>query len=196
MLRVALTGGIATGKSHVLARVAARGVSTIDADRLARQAIAPGSEGERLVLDRFGESVLAQDRSIDRGALGRIVFSNPEARQDLERIVHPVVYGAIEGWFAALPAGTRAAVADIPLLFETGHEADFDLVVVAACAADEQVRRLVARDGLAHADALARIATQWPITEKVARAGVVIDTNGSIDDTNRQVDALLAAWSV
>ena len=196
MLRVALTGGIATGKSHVLARVAGRGVPTIDADLLARQAVAPGSEGERLVIDRFGDAILARDRSIDRGALGRIVFSNPQARQDLERIVHPFVYAAIERWFATLPAGTHAGVADIPLLFETGHEADFDLVVVTACSADEQARRLVARDGLAQADARARIATQWPIAEKVARAGLVIDTNGSIEDTNRQVDALLAAWSV
>ena len=196
MLRVALTGGIATGKSHVLARVAARGVPTIDADLLARQAVAPGSDGERLVIDRFGDAILARDRSIDRGALGRIVFSNPQARQDLERIVHPFVYAAIERWFATLPAGTRAGVADIPLLFETGHEADFDLVVVTACSADEQARRLVARDGLAQADARARIATQWPIAEKVERAGVVIDTNGSIEDTNCQVDALLAAWSV
>ena len=108
MLRVALTGGIATGKSHVLARVAAGGVPTIDADLLARQAVAPGSDGERLVIDRFGDAILARDRSIDRAALGRIVFSNPQARQDLERIVHPFVYAAIERWFATLPAGTRA----------------------------------------------------------------------------------------
>jgi dephospho-CoA kinase len=106
------------------------------------------------------------------------------------------VYAAIERWFAALPAGTSAGVADIPLLFETGHEGDFDLVVVTACSPDEQVRRLVARDSLAKADALARIGVQWPIAEKVKRAGAVVDTNGSIDDTNRQVDALVATWSV
>jgi dephospho-CoA kinase len=196
MLRVALTGGIATGKSHVLARMAARGVPTIDADRLARQAVAPGTEGERRVAERFGDAVLARDRTIDRAALARIVFADPPSRRDLEAIVHPFVYDAIERWLGTLPAGTPAAVADIPLLFETGHEADFDLVVVTACSPDEQVRRLVARDGLAKADALARIATQWPLAEKAKRAGLVIDTNGSIEETNRQVDALLAAWSV
>jgi len=196
MLRVALTGGIATGKSHVLARIDAHGVPTIDADRLARQAIAPGTDGERRVIQRFGDTIVARDRTIDRGALGRIVFADPQARQDLEGIVHPFVYEAIERWFAGLPTGTAAAVADIPLLFETDREADFDLVIVTACSPDEQVRRLVARDGLAKADALARIATQRSIAEKVARADVVIDTNGSIEDTNRQVDALIAEWSV
>jgi dephospho-CoA kinase len=193
---VALTGGIATGKSHVLARIGAHGVPTIDADLLARQAIAPGTDGERRVIHRFGDTIVARDGTIDRAALGRIVFADPHARQDLEAIVHPFVYEAIERWFAALPAGTIAGVADIPLLFETGREGDFDLVIVAACSPDEQVRRLVARDGLATADALARVATQRSIAEKVARAGVVIDTNGSIAETNRQVDALLATWSV
>src|SRR6476661_1546865 len=163
MRRVALTGGIATGKSHVLARIDAHGIPTIDADRLARQAIAPGTDGERRVVQRFGDTILARDRTIDRGALGRIVFADPQAREDLEAIVHPFVYEAIERWFAALPAGTAAGVADIPLLFETGREADFDLVIVTACSPDEQLRRLVARDGLAKADALARIATQRSI---------------------------------
>ena len=148
------------------------------------------------MIQRFGDTIVARDRTIDRGASGgsslRIRRRGRISRRSSTRsCTRPSNAG-----LPALPAGTPAGVADIPLLFETGREADFDLVVVAACSPDEQVRRLVARDGLAKADALARIATQRPIAEKVARAGVVIDTNGSIEDTNRQVDALLATWSV
>jgi dephospho-CoA kinase len=196
MVRVALTGGIATGKSWVLRRIASRGVPTIDADVLAREVVAPGTPGLQAVQARFGDEVLAVSGELDRAALGRIVFGDPAARRDLEAIVHPAVYRAIAAWFDALPPATGAAVADIPLLFETGHERDFDLVVVTACAADEQVRRLQARDGLSATEARARIAAQWPLDEKVTRAGAVIDTGGSHDDTDRQVDALLARWSV
>ena len=110
-----------------------------------------------------------QDGTLDRAALGRIVFADRTARADLEAIIHPEVYRRIGEWFANLPAGTRVAIADIPLLFETGHEHDFDRVIVAACDPAEQFRRLMARDGLTP-DARARLEAQWPIGEKVARA--------------------------
>ena len=108
---------------------------------------------------------------------------------------HPAVYDAIAAWFRALPAGTSAAVADIPLLYETGRAGEFDEVVVTACPPEEQVRRLVSRDGLSELDARARLAAQWPIAEKVARAGAVIDTSGAHEQTDAQVDALVARWS-
>lgn len=195
MRRVALTGGIATGKSWVLRRFASHGLPTIDADRLAHEVLAPGTPGAARVVTRFGPSVLAADGSIDRRALAAIVFKDPAARGELEAIVHPAVYDAISRWFEALPAQTLAGVADIPLLFETGHERDFDEVVVTACEPDEQVRRLTSRDGLTEDEARARLAAQWPIAEKVARAGTVIDTGGSHDATNAQVDALVTRWS-
>ena len=165
MLRVALTGGIGTGKSYCLERFAAHGVPTIDADVLARAAVAPGTPGLAAIAARFGSGVLAGDGTLDRPALGRIVFGDTKARTALEAIVHPEVYRRIREWFANLPPGTRVAIADIPLLFETGHNHDFDEVVVAACDPEEQVRRVMARDDLSDAEARARLAAQLPIEE-------------------------------
>lgn len=187
MLHVALTGGIATGKSYCLARFAALGAPVIDADRLARDAVAPGSPALEAVIARFGRSILQPDGSLHRAALGRIVFSDRAARADLEAIVHPDVYRRISEWFATRPAGTRLAIADIPLLFETGHNHDFDRIVVAACDPLQQLRRLMARDGLSEPDARARLDAQWPIEEKIARASYVIRTDGTTSDTDAQV---------
>ena len=187
MLRVALTGGIATGKSYCLARFARLGVPVVDADQLARAAVIPGSPGLRAIIDRFGPGVLGADGALDRPALGRIVFGDGKARAALEAIIHPEVYRHIREWFANLPAGTRVAIADIPLVFETGHNHDFDAVIVAACDPEEQVRRVMARDNLSAAEARARLAAQWPIEEKVKRATRVIWTDGGFAETDRQV---------
>lgn len=187
MLRVALTGGIATGKSYCLAKFASLGVPVVDADKLAREAVAPGSAALAAVAGRFGPAVIRADGSLDRTALGRIVFTDRAARADLEAIVHPEVYRRISEWFASAPAKTRVAMADVPLLFETGHNHDFDRVVVAACSPAEQMRRLVVRDGLSEADARARLNAQWPIEEKVARGDYIIPTDGTLADTDLQV---------
>lgn len=195
MRRVALTGGIATGKSWVLRRLASRGIATIDADRLAHEVLAPGTPGARRVHERFGPEVIDADGRIDRRTLGRIVFGDASARADLEAIVHPAVYEAISAWYASLPSSAVVAVADIPLLFETGRAGDFDEVIVAACPPEEQMRRLISRDGLSEREAKARLAAQWPIARKVARASAVIDTSGTHEQTDAQVDALVARWS-
>jgi dephospho-CoA kinase len=187
MLRVALTGGIATGKSYCLAQFASFGVPVIDADQVARDAVAPGSRALEEVGARFGASILRPDGSLDRAALGRIVFTDRAARADLEAIVHPEVYRRISEWLATLPPRTRVAIADIPLLFETGHTHDFDRVVVVACNPREQLRRIMARDGLSERDARARLDSQWPIEEKEARADYVIKTDGTVADTDSQV---------
>jgi len=186
MVRAALTGGIATGKSYCLAKFAELGATTIDADRLAREAVAPGTPGLARVVERFGADVLLPDGSLNRPALGRIVFSNRTARADLEAIVHPDVYRGISEWFANLPSGT-IAIADIPLLFETGHEHEFDRVIVVACDPAEQLRRLAVRDGLTREAAQARLDAQWPIDEKVARADHVIRTDSGFAETDREV---------
>ena len=194
--RVALTGGIATGKSHCVARLIALGASTIDADALAHQAVAPGTAGFAAVRARFGEAVMADDGGLNREALGRIVFSDDNARRALEAIIHPAVYGAIQRWFDGLAGtGKRVGIADIPLLYETGHEEDFDAVIVAACTPAQQLERLMKRSGLPREDAEARIAAQWPIERKRALADYVIDTSGSIEETNRQVQKLWATLS-
>ena len=190
MLRVALTGGIATGKSYCLARFASLGVPVIDADRLARDAVARGSRALDAVAARFGATILLPDGTLDRGSLGRIVFNDRAARADLEAIVHPEVYRRISEWFATLPPGTRIAIADIPLLFETGQHHEFDRVIVTACAPAEQLRRLITRDGLTEGEARARVDAQWPIEEKAARADHVIRTDGTIADTDAQVKTI------
>jgi dephospho-CoA kinase len=193
-LRVGLTGGIASGKSHCRRRFEAHGVPTIDADQLARDVVAPGTPGLRAVIAHFGSRVLTMEGDLDRGALGTLVFADAGARRALEAIVHPRVYDAVTAWFETLAAdGAAIAVADIPLLYETGHEGDFDHVVVALCRPDQQLERLMARDGLDEPSARARIASQMSLASKAGRAHYVVDTSGTPDETDRQVDALLEA---
>lgn len=187
MVTAALTGGIATGKSYCLAVLQALGAATVNADALAREAVAPGSPGLAAVAARFGAGMLRPDGTLDRAALGRLVFAERMARLDLEAIIHPLVYRGITAWLADLPGSTAVAVADIPLLFETGRRYEFDRVIVAASTAAEQRRRLMLRDGLAAADADARIAAQWPIEEKVQRADFVIHTDGAFAETDAQI---------
>jgi dephospho-CoA kinase len=193
MLRVGLTGGIATGKSFCLGRFAELGVPVIDADILSREAVAPGSPGLARVGQRFGPSIIGADGALDRAKLAAIVFADRTARAELESIVHPEVYRRINQWFVNQPAGTRFAIADIPLLFETGHEHDFDRVVVCACEPFEQLRRLVQRDGLTDEAARARLAAQWPISEKVVRADYVIRTDDGFAETALQVEKVFQA---
>jgi dephospho-CoA kinase len=196
MLRVALTGGIATGKSHCAARFAARGVPVADADLLARDVVRQGTPGLAAIVRRFGKDVLRPDGALDRARLGAIVFADTAARRDLEAIVHPAVYEAIEGWFRRADLiGVPFAIADIPLLFETERDRDFDRIVVAACAPETQLDRLMARDGITEAEARQRLAAQMPIDEKIARADYVVRTDGSFEQTDRQIDGIYATLS-
>ena len=186
--RIALTGGIATGKSHVRARFEALGVPTIDSDALAREAVAPGTPGLAVVVDRFGREVLDANGALDRQKMAKLVFVDPDARKALEAIIHPHVRQATDAWFASLePHQHPYALADIPLLYEVGRDQDFDSVIVAACDPETQMRRVMKRDGSSEAEARQRLAAQLPIDEKVRLADYVIRTDGSFDDTDRQV---------
>lgn len=188
MLRVGLTGGIATGKSHVRARFEARGVPAIDADRLARDVVATGTEGLAAVVARFGPAMVAADGALDRPRLASLVFADAEARRMLESIIHPRVYAAVEHWFETQPRSQAGlAIAEIPLLFETQHAGAFDAVVVAACRPELQLARLRERDGLTLEAARQRLAAQWPIDEKVRLADFVVRTDGTFADTDGQV---------
>jgi dephospho-CoA kinase len=196
---VALTGGIATGKSYVRAALAAAGVPTLDADTLAREAVTPGSDALAAVVAAFGASVLGADGALDRGSLARRVFSDPDARRRLEAIIHPRVREATAAWFADLQrrGDVAVAVVDIPLLFEVGRDRDFDRVVVVACEPQVQLARVMARDHLDEAAAHARLAAQWPLDRKIARADHVVRTDGTFADTDREVARVLpvlAAW--
>ena len=191
MRRIALTGGIATGKSWVRARFEDRGVPTIDADVLAREAVAEGTPGLAAVVRRFGREILLSSGALDRQKLAGIVFADPDARRDLEAIVHPEVRRATEEWFALLDPRVHSwALADIPLLYETGRDRDFDAVIVVACDPETQVRRIVDRDGLSEHEARQRLAAQLPIAGKVAKADYVIRTDGTLDETDEQVTRL------
>ena len=187
MRRVALTGGIATGKSHVRAQFEALGVPTIDADVIAREVVGRGSSALAAVTERFGRQILDPSGSLDRRKLGGIVFSDPQARRDLEAIIHPAVRQAIDRWFTELNPKHRFAVADIPLLFETGRDSEFDTVIVTACDPRTQTERIVARDGVTDVEARQRVAAQLPNEDKIGRADYVIWTDGTIAETNEQV---------
>ncbi len=188
--RVALTGGIATGKSYVRSRFEALGVPTIDSDVLARAVIAPGTNGLQAVVRLFGPEIVDASGGVDRKRLGAIVFADPARRRALEQIIHPAVRRATDAWFAALNPETPFGIADIPLLYEAGRDGDFDAVIVTACDPEEQVRRIVARDDLTEVEARQRIAAQLPTAEKVSRAGFVIRTDASFAETDRQVRAV------
>jgi len=193
VLRVALTGGIATGKSYVLQKLRERGVPCIDADTLAHGVTAAGTEATAAIAARFGRDVLAADGSVNRARLGSIVFADPNARRELEAITHPAVYRAIAAALRAfeLTSNYRYAVVDVPLLFETDRAKDFDRVIVTACPPDLQVQRLVER-GMTEEAARQRLEAQLPTPEKTSRADFVIDTSGSFADTDRQIASVIA----
>ncbi|OFV90124.1 MAG: dephospho-CoA kinase [Acidobacteria bacterium RIFCSPLOWO2_12_FULL_65_11] len=189
MLKIALTGGIATGKSHVLGEFRRRGVPCLDTDELAHGVTSAGTEATSAIAARFGSNVLAPDGSVDRQKVGPIVFADAVARKDLEAIVHPAVYRAVAAGLRGfeLSGPYPAAVVDVPLLFETGHQGDFDKVIVTCCNQNVQLARLRAR-AMTEADARQRIAAQWPTEKKVSRADFVIDTSGTFEDTDRQIE--------
>jgi dephospho-CoA kinase len=193
MIRVALTGGIATGKSYVAQRFRQAGVPVVDADVLARQVVEPGTPGLRAIVDRFGADVLDRTGALNRTRLASIVFSDSAARRDLEAIIHPEVRAGIDRFLADAPPATPFAVADIPLLFETGRAEEFDAVVVAACPPAVQIERVMVRDKSTRAQAEQRLAAQLPIDDKVKRADYVVDTGGSFEATDAAVDGVIAA---
>lgn len=183
-----MTGGIASGKSTVADELAARGAMIIDADLLAREVVAPGTDGLRAVEERFGPEVIGVD-GLDRAALGRIVFADAGARRDLEAIIHPAVRARSAG--LAAEAGQNAVVVQvIPLLVETGQQASFDLVVVVDVDPETQIERLCERNGLSRAEAEARIATQVSRSERLAAADLVIDNSGPRESLTPQLDEL------
>ena len=194
MTKVALTGGIATGKSYVLDQFRRRGVPCLDADELAHGVTAAGTEATAAIADRFGAEILAADGAVDRRKLGPIVFADPAARRELEAITHPAVYRAISAGLRAfeLVGDGAFAIVGVPLLFETGAEKGFDKVIVTACAPQTQLARLIER-GLSEDAARQRLAAQWSTEQKVARADFVVTTDGAFAETDRQVDEIYRA---
>jgi dephospho-CoA kinase len=189
--RIALTGGIATGKSYVAAKIRDAGVPIVDADVLSREVVAPGTPGLAAVRKRFGPDSVRRDGTMDRVRIAQVVFKDKRARLDLEAIIHPAVQRAIDEFFATLPKRTPFAVADIPLLYETGRENQFNAVVVVACPRATQLERLMERNKLSKEDAERRLGAQLPIEKKVEKATHVIRTDGTFEETDKQVADLI-----
>jgi dephospho-CoA kinase len=194
VLRVALTGGIACGKSVVSRLLAEKGCAVFSADREAHALMAPGRPAWRAVAARFGPSVLRPDRTIDRARLGAIVFSRPADRRFLDQLVHPLVMAEQEKAARRLgrEGGGGILVVEAALVFEAGYAGGFDRVVVVHCSKAEQIRRLMSRDGLSRAEALRRIGAQMPAREKKARADYVIDASGDLAATVEQTERVYA----
>ncbi|GAA2888889.1 dephospho-CoA kinase [Microbacterium esteraromaticum] len=189
---IALTGGIASGKSTVAARLAEHGATVIDADTIVREVQQPGGAVLDAIVAEFGREMLAADGALDRAALGARVFGDDEALQRLNAIVHPAVRAESHRRFAeALSADPASVVVyDVPLLVEARVDDPWDLIVVADAPAEERVRRMVQLRGMNEEDARRRIGAQVSDEERRAIADVVIDTSGSMDRTLAQVDAL------
>lgn len=191
MVRAALTGGIGSGKTAVSRLLAAHGAEIIDADLLAREVVQPGTDGLAQVVSRFGRQILSADQSLDRPALGAVVFANPAARADLEAIIHPLVRRrALELTRAAeaeSDPATTVVIQVIPLLVETGQVADFDCCIVVDADPEVQRSRLMARTGLSAGEAQARIASQASRAGRLAAATWVVENDGALSALGPQV---------
>jgi len=188
---IGLTGGIASGKSSVAEMLAARGARLIDADHLAREAVEPGRQAWREIVDWLGEDILLPDRTIDRRKLGEMVFSDRAMLDRLNSIVHPQVKKLFAEQLDLIRDENPGAVVvyDVPLLIETGMQDRFDLVLLVYVSPAVQLERLCRRDGLERAAAARRLQAQMPLDEKKNYADVIIDNSGSLAETERQVEA-------
>jgi len=187
---IGLTGGIGSGKSAVATRLAELGAIIVDADAIAREVVEPGTDGLAEVVAEFGPDVLTATGELDRPALGRIVFADPQRRQALERIIHPRVRARSAEIVTAAPADA-VVVSDIPLLVETGQAKNFPVVIVVLAAEDVRVARLARDRGMTEEDARARIAAQATDEQRREVADIVIVNDGTLDDLRVAVDA---AW--
>jgi dephospho-CoA kinase len=194
-LLVGLTGSIATGKSTVSRMFAHLGARVLDADLLAREVVMPGQPAYLKIVEEFGQGVVQEDGTLDRKALGAIVFAEPARRQRLEEITHPAIAARQQRILSVLDeeAFEGIVIWDVALLFETGGVAKMDRVVVVATDPETELARLMARDGMAEAGARARIESQMPVAEKAKRAHYVIDNSGDRVQTERQVKGVYEA---
>ena len=185
-MRVGLTGGVASGKSTVAAILVELGAVLIDADLLAREVVAPGTEGLRRVVEEFGPGVLGPDGALDRPALGAVVFADEAARRRLEAIIHPLVRRRAAE-LEAEASTDGVVVHDIPLLVESGQAGSFDAVIVVDAPVETQVQRMVVERGWTRAEAEARVAAQATRAQRAAAATYLIDNTGNLEDLRQRV---------
>ncbi|MCI1856776.1 MAG: dephospho-CoA kinase [Sporolactobacillus sp.] len=195
MLKIGLTGGIATGKSIVSDWLIRHRFAVIDADQIARDVVEPEGEGLHRVAAAFGDGVLNAEGRLDRRALGEIVFHNGEKRRLLNGLLHPLIRERMNAEARRFEReGTPVIFFDIPLLFEGGLDRQMDRTIVVATTKETQISRLMKRNHLSRAEALSRIDAQMPLDEKKKRADAVVDNNGTIAETEAQVVALMKKW--
>tara|TARA_Y100001954_G_scaffold235029_1_gene291786 strand:+ start:1123 stop:1767 length:645 start_codon:yes stop_codon:yes gene_type:complete len=191
MKRIALTGGIACGKSMVARLLREKGVPVVDADQLARDVVAPGTEGLAAVVAAFGPKMLDSTGALDRAKMGSLVFTDAEKRKTLEQILHPRIAAAGVGAMNDLAAaGHNISVYEAALIFENGLEQAFDATLLVTTTQPLQVKRITTRDGLTEEEALQRIAAQMPLAQKEKRASHVLRNGGSLDELKRALDAI------
>lgn len=189
-MNLGLTGGIATGKSTVSSLLEERGAFIIDADRIAREVVLPGSPALQQVAERFGQAVLLEDGSLNRKKLGEIVFADAAERKALESILHPAIRAVMRERLEAYERDypDKLVVADIPLLYESGLESMYEEIMVVYVPREIQLQRLMKRDGLTPEEAGKRLDAQFDIEWKKQQADYVIDNRGSLDETKKQID--------
>ena len=194
MLKVGLTGGIASGKTTVAGMLAVRGCRILDADRIAHQLMAPGQPAYEEIVRVFGRGILDASGAVDRKRLGEIVFADAARRAELNRILHPRVIAEIEKEFVRLAAAEPegVAVVEAALLVEAGYHQRLDKLIVTVCSREQQLERLIKMTGLASAQAEQRLAAQLPLEEKRRYADYEIDCSDALADTERQVEKLVA----
>lgn len=190
MLNVGLTGGIACGKSTVGRMLEEKGAFLIDFDRLAHEVEEPDQPAWRNIVDCFGPEVLRADRTLDRARLGAIVFADRRKLDKLNELVHPAVFDAWQSRMAAIRANRPDAIviADIPLLVELGMQGRVDLVMLVYIPRDEQIRRLILRNGYSREEALQRVRSQMPIEDKIPFADILVDNSGTMEQTRTFID--------
>jgi dephospho-CoA kinase len=195
MLNVGLTGGIACGKSTVSEMFVRLGAYLIDLDKLAHEAQEPGEPAWQEIIDYFGDDILGQDKKIDRNKLAAIVFDHPEKLKALNDIVHPRVYQEWQDRLNKIKTSDSRAIvlSDIPLLFEGRMQSLFDLTILVMIPPEEQIVRLIARNGLMQDEAQKRLKNQMPINDKIILSDIVIDNQASIADTEKKVKEI---WQV
>lgn len=194
---IGLTGGIATGKSTVSQIFRELGVPVVDADHIARQVVAKGSEALQELVDLLGTEILKPDGSLNRARLGEMIFADPEIRQKVDEIMHPRVFVQMQEATqkALASARTPVVILDVPLLFESGYTLRLaDETVVVYAKPSVQKARLMARNNVDEAEAERRIASQMSLEEKMRRADYVIDNSGSLSETEKQVRRLWEEW--
>ncbi len=192
-----LTGGIACGKSTVAQRMRfAHGIPVIDADMVAREVVAPGSDGLAAIERTFGHGVITADGQLDRGAMRRRILADPEAKRTLEAITHPAIFATIGQRLRDLAdAGVPLAGVEAAIMVETGSYKAYDELVVVSCSPEIQLRRLMVRSGLSRKEAEAFVGAQMPVADKEKVADVVIRNDADLGALHLQVDALVARWT-